>query len=353
MHRFEATRKNRPAIAAIVLTVHLLMIWLWILVARAPVRALDPDSSTKPIYARIIEPPRPEPLGTPAPVKPTLVPVTHPKLPTPVVQLIEIDTLDSPAPGPDPAPSSSLLVTRPGPDNGGDKGYPVSMGGQELKVVRRVAPMYPRDSAMRGEAGLVQMRAQVDARGRVTEVQLVRSSGFDSLDKAAVRAVGKWRFEPQVQDGRAVSAWTLVNLRMSTYQQSYCRIRDEPTNGATGEDVHDGARTAATLGDEAAMRRLIDDLATGALKSPEPLLALLRDWGAVQSIHYSNDAGYQGWVTRDILPSYQGRHAGNSVQVRWDAYVVQHERVVTRWIVATDSAGEIWCVHIGRAAAGP
>jgi hypothetical protein len=163
-----------------------------------------------------------------------------------------------------------------------------------------------------------------------------------------MRAVGKWRFEPELQDGRPIGAWTLVNLRMSTYQQSYCRIRDEPTDGARGEEVHDAA--AAASPGESAMQKLINDLLLGALPAPPSLQAQLREWGAVQSIHYVNDAGYQGWVTRDILPAFRGSQAGNTVQVRWDAYGVQQKKAVTRWVVATDSTGEVWCMRIGKAA---
>jgi periplasmic protein TonB len=327
------------------------MAWICLLLAQASSNR-DPAAEFVPIFARIIDTPEPLPLGTPEPVKVTLIPVTQTKPQTPEQQPIEVEALDSPAPGPDPAPSSTM-VTRPGPANGGAKGYPAPMGDKDLKVVRRVAPVYPRDSALRGDAGLVQMRARVDPRGRVTEVLLVRSSGFNPLDAAAMRAVGKWRFEPQLENGRSVDAWTLVNVRMSTYQQSYCRIRDEPTDGATGEEVHDGAMAAVTLSNEASMQRLINDLATGALQTPASMQAQLRDWGPVQSIHYTNDAGYQGWVTRNILPAYQGNHPGNTVQVRWDAYEVRHEQAITRWIVATDSSGEIWCAHFGRAATRP
>jgi protein TonB len=333
-----------------VVSAHLLLAWICILIEQMSAHPSD-QSAVVPLFADIIEQPRPQPMGTPAPVKVTLVPVTHPQVPSPELRLIEVDTLDSPLPGPDPAPSSAQLLRPTGSANGGGEGYPTSMGDKGLKVVRRVAPVYPRDSALRGEAGLVQLRTLVDARGRVTQVQLVHSSGFKSLDTAAVRAVGKWRFEPQVQDGRPVSAWTAVNLRMSTYQQSYCRIRDEPTDGATAEDVLDDAGAAAIPGNEAAIRRLINDLATGAVQTPGPLRALLGDWGAVQSIHYKNDAGHQGWVSRDILPDYRRSNPGDSVQVRWDEYVVQHERMRTRWIVATDSTGEIWCARIGREAA--
>ena len=341
MPSYRATRQQRPAIASVVVGAHLLMAWLCALLAMGGTRE-NPLLEVEPIYTDLMEQAVPRPLGKPAPVEPTLAPITFPQPPTPALQSMEI-ALDAPTPGPDPGPSSPQPATRPATDSG-EEGFP---GDKGLKVVRRVAPIYPRDSVLRGEAGLVQMRARVNARGEVLEVQLVGSSGFSSLDTVAMRAVGKWRFEPELQEGRPVGAWTLVNLRMSTYQQSYCRIRDEPSDGAKGEDVHDAAVTA-TPG-EAAMQRLINDLVSGALPAPPSLQAQLRDWGAVQAIHYVNDAGYQGWVTRDILPAYRGTHSGNTVQVRWDAYGVQQEKIVTRWIVATDSSGEVWCVRIGKA----
>ena len=92
---------------------------------------------------------------------------------------------------------------------------------------------------------------------------------------------------------------------MSAYQHKYCRIRDEPVDGATGEEVHDGAGVCMPLGNEAALRKLINDLDSGDSGAPGPCTALIRDWGPVQSIRYTGDGGYQGWVTRDILPAFR------------------------------------------------
>ena len=214
-----------------------------------------------PIYARIIDRPRPEPLGSPAPVIVTLIPVTRPKLPTPVVQPIEVETLDSPAPGPDPAPSSAQLVTRPGPANGGGKGYPASVAPRQLKLVRRVTPVYSPISALAHEEGVTRMRALVDEHGRVTKVELLGSSGYARLDDAAMKAVAKWRYEPPMENGRALSVWNLVNVtNVSVDQQKYCRIRELPVANSASEEIHDFAEVFLPLDGDAALRKMIAHL---------------------------------------------------------------------------------------------
>jgi periplasmic protein TonB len=356
MANYTTIRHQRCLVAAIVVAAHLVMAWLWMMSARAPSRALDPAAQSVPIYARIIDRPRPQPLGTPAPVKITLIPVTRPKLPTPVIQLIEIEILDSRAPGPDPAPSSAQLVTRPGPANGGGQGNPVSMGSQQLKLVRRVAPAIPPDLARRfglagpvqmSAAGPVQLNVRVDERGRVAEVKLLRSSGIERLDAAATRAVGKWRFEPLVQNGRPVSVWTQVNVDMSAYDHKYCRISDGALDDSTDEEVHDASGVVLPLGSEVVLRNLIDELSPGGREAPGPIQDWIRDWGPVESIRYTGDGGIQGWVSRAILPAFQQGHPNGIVDVRSDTYLVRQERQLSRWRVESDRAGEIWCVHVG------
>lgn len=73
-----------------------------------------------------------------------------------------------------------------------------------------VAPEYPLNSRMRGEQGRVTLRVQVGADGQVAEVEIVATSGFATLDRAAQRAVRGWRFEPAMQDGRPVPATVSV-----------------------------------------------------------------------------------------------------------------------------------------------
>jgi len=64
----------------------------------------------------------------------------------------------------------------------------------KLAVVHRVDPAYPTSSERAGEEGTVLVEVQVDANGRAIDVHVARSSGFDALDTAAVRAVKQWRF---------------------------------------------------------------------------------------------------------------------------------------------------------------
>ncbi|MEO8307466.1 MAG: energy transducer TonB [Pseudomonadota bacterium] len=269
-----------------------------------------------------------------------------------MVQLVEIETLDSPAPGPDPAASSAQLVTRPGPANSGGLGDPMSGGTRGVRLIRKVPAVYPSSSMQRGEAGVVQINARIDERGRVAEIKLLRSSGHELLDSAAIRAVGKWKFEPALENDRPVSVWHPINLVMSVYNKKYCRIRDEPVDAMVGDEVVEGATVFLPLGGDAALRKIIDDLDSSRSGAAAQIRALIDDWGPVLSIRPVVDAGIQGWVKREILPGSPQGNTGGVVQVRSDTYLVQHEKIVARWRVDTDPSGEVWCIHVGPAPRG-
>jgi TonB family protein len=57
-------------------------------------------------------------------------------------------------------------------------------------------PDYPEDARANKQEGLVVMRLQINANGRVTDASLITSSGVASLDKAALKGVLRWRYEP-------------------------------------------------------------------------------------------------------------------------------------------------------------
>lgn len=65
-------------------------------------------------------------------------------------------------------------------------------------------PDYPRASIRRGERGEVVVLVKVGANGRVTDVELVSSSQHRRLDRAAMSAARRWRFEPALRDGQPV-----------------------------------------------------------------------------------------------------------------------------------------------------
>ncbi|MGF6091780.1 energy transducer TonB [Pseudomonas sp. 18173] len=66
------------------------------------------------------------------------------------------------------------------------------------------APRYPSTARRRNQQGVVRVEVRLDERGQQLKLTLVRSSGVESLDQAALEAVTRWRFRPEIVDGRAV-----------------------------------------------------------------------------------------------------------------------------------------------------
>ena len=65
---------------------------------------------------------------------------------------------------------------------------------------------YPERARRRNQQGTVVIRALIDPQGNAASVEIVRSSGFDSLDEAARDAIADCAFTPQRVDGKPVKA---------------------------------------------------------------------------------------------------------------------------------------------------
>jgi protein TonB len=58
----------------------------------------------------------------------------------------------------------------------------------------------------KGYEGSVVLYVTVDANGGIKDISVGTGSGYRSLDKAALNAVKRWRFEPALQNGQAVES---------------------------------------------------------------------------------------------------------------------------------------------------
>lgn len=67
-------------------------------------------------------------------------------------------------------------------------------------------PRYPRKARKLGLEGRVILRVRVDEHGNATSVMIAQSSGHDILDRAARKAIGRWRFLPAEQRGRSLAS---------------------------------------------------------------------------------------------------------------------------------------------------
>lgn len=71
-------------------------------------------------------------------------------------------------------------------------------------------PKYPRKAKRKKQQGEVLLHALVDSRGVTLEIKVVHSSGFELLDKAALKAAKRWLFEPAKEGGVAIESWVSI-----------------------------------------------------------------------------------------------------------------------------------------------
>lgn len=91
-----------------------------------------------------------------------------------------------------------LAAATPGP------ALPVSPPTPLAGGAGNAAPKYPMEARRRKQQGTVRLRVVVSIEGRVRDISVARSSGFDSLDEAALAAVARWRFTPAVRAGEPI-----------------------------------------------------------------------------------------------------------------------------------------------------
>ncbi|NPU83426.1 MAG: TonB family protein [Syntrophaceae bacterium] len=65
-------------------------------------------------------------------------------------------------------------------------------------------PSYPLAARLRGYEGMVLLSVEVSADGRVDDLMVKRSSGYEVLDRSALDAVRTWTFEPARRMGQPV-----------------------------------------------------------------------------------------------------------------------------------------------------
>ncbi len=72
---------------------------------------------------------------------------------------------------------------------------------------------YPRLAQRRGQEGTVWLRVQVGLQGRVTDIEVSKSTGFPRLDQAALAAVRNWAFQPALRDGQPEVSYVKIPVR--------------------------------------------------------------------------------------------------------------------------------------------
>jgi protein TonB len=81
-----------------------------------------------------------------------------------------------------------------------------------LTPIVRIEPQYPRKAAMQGTEGFVVLAFEVTESGTVDNVEVVSAKPRRSFYMSAKRAVLKWKYKPQTEDGKPVRVAQKVQL---------------------------------------------------------------------------------------------------------------------------------------------
>lgn len=127
------------------------------------------------------------------------------------------------------------------------------------KIIERRNPIYPVSAARNGNEGWVQLSFVVDENGRVVDPVVEDSSGIVGFEKASLRAMKGWRYEPAKRNGK-----TIEQCR-NTVQMDF--MLEQSTKGGRRRFVNEykAARQALESGDVQLTEQLITEMENGKI----------------------------------------------------------------------------------------
>ena len=198
---------------------------------KAEVSQKERPALTIPIPAEIVQtPPAPKALDAPE-IPPFTIPVQAPKKKknvTPQVAAMKDlpeDWMQIPE-GPqhqvqEEAPAiASIAPVREGaaavperPNEAAPAPLPPPLVEATPMYLKNPAPQYPRNARRRGYEGKVILEVLVNEEGSVEDLRIFESSGYRVLDRAAMKSVQSWLFEPGRRGDERVEMWVKVPIR--------------------------------------------------------------------------------------------------------------------------------------------
>ena len=230
----------------LVLILHILAIWLLL----SPEKPQAKMQAPKVLLATLVASATPKNISRKTPqktVKPKIVakPALEPKPPTPVITKPKIETKPKPSvqtktrtsiPEPEPEPEQKqtpeVIDTsisekdkaraehKEISDNSSDTPAQTNKSQDQVFTAIQVdarstqnhPPVYPKLSKRLKEQGTVILSMLISSQGLIEDISIKESSGYSRLDKAALSAAAKWRYEPATVNGKAIAQTYLMPI---------------------------------------------------------------------------------------------------------------------------------------------
>jgi protein TonB len=194
-------RPNWPAILLIAL-LHVGALIAMVKFDVIPLHKKAPDliviNISEPPQPPIVQPPKPK--TPPQPEKIVQQVVSPPPIVQPVAPPPPPVAVIPPPPKPVPVVAAAAAPA------------PVAVDNLDEKMIGGSPPRYPLESRRKKEQGTVELRLLIGTDGRVEQVSIAQSSGFDRLDQAALQAAKSWRWQPMIRNGQPVEVRGLLSI---------------------------------------------------------------------------------------------------------------------------------------------
>ena len=180
---------------------------------KKPKQTQTPKPPKKPrtvALAKKPQPPRkemkPQPEIAPEPVSQPL------NEPLADYEAFEMDSMESALP---PEPAEEPFQVAALPSEADMTPEPSPSGIREAIPLYRENPPpgYPRIARRKGYEGTVVLEVLVNPEGKVADSRIFRSCGHSVLDKAAMKSIRNWLFEPGMRGDKKVEMWVKVPIR--------------------------------------------------------------------------------------------------------------------------------------------
>ena len=86
---------------------------------------------------------------------------------------------------------------------------------QNIEIKKKPRPSFPRTCSL--SSGITRVRATFDKSAKVTNAELVSSSGCKSFDGNSIKAAYKIKFSPAEKDGQPITVVKVVEFAFSIY----------------------------------------------------------------------------------------------------------------------------------------
>lgn len=89
---------------------------------------------------------------------------------------------------------------------------PTLYDAKSLEILRKVNPKYPRRAKIKKQSGSVQLSFLISKSGSVSNIVVLKSNPKDVFEKAAIKAIKKWKFK---QSNEEKNATITFNFRLA------------------------------------------------------------------------------------------------------------------------------------------